>query len=267
MMIVTTAVLALTVAADFRFAIVGDNTGRAKPGVFEAVWREVDKFQPAFTVSIGDVIEGGKDDTVDAEWDAMRPLYTSLGKYPRLFVAGNHDVWSAKSAAAFQKFTGRPLHYSFDYESAHIVVVDNSRTDSLSQDQLDFLEKDLAAHQAKPLRFVFFHKPFWLIPLKLRSLQTPLHRMMKKYNVHSVFSGHVHQTHRIEREGIIYWCVPSSGGDLRGNDSFDTGWFYGYVTAEVRKDVPVFTIRQMGPPHGKGRVLPATEWGENGPPK
>lgn len=258
-------VLLLFSAADFRFAIVGDNTGRAKPGVFETVWREVDKLKPGFAINIGDVIEGQDDTKVDAEWQAFAPLFKSLGKYPLYFVPGNHDIWSAKSREAYEKFTGRPATYSFDHRGVHVTVVDNSQTESLSPEQLAFLEKDLAANQKNELRFVFFHKPFWLIPLKLRSLQMPLHQMMKKYRVHSVFSGHVHQTHRIEREGIVYWCVPSSGGDLRGNSSFVQGWFYGFIVGEVSKGKASFQIRQLPAPHGEGRVLDAAKWGENGP--
>lgn len=257
--------LALTVAADFRFAIVGDNTGRAKPGVFESVWREVDKLKPAFAVGIGDIIEGQDDAKVDAEWRAFEPLFRSLRQYPRYFVAGNHDIWSPKSRGAFEKFTGRPVSYGFEHKGVHVTVVDNSQTESLSAEQMDFLERDLAASQKSELRFVFFHKPFWLIPLKLQSLRLPLHRMMKKYRVHSVFSGHVHQTHRIEREGIAYWCVPSSGGDLRGNNAFDQGWFYGFLVGEVSKGQAKFTIRELAAPHGEGRVLEAGKWGENGP--
>jgi predicted phosphodiesterase len=267
MLVILLAAMSAAEAAPggFRFAIVGDNTGRAKPGVFETVWREVDKQKPAFAIGIGDVIEGGDDAKVDEEWRAFAPLFGSLGSYPRYFVAGNHDIWSKKSREAFQRFTGRLAHYSFDYQSVHVTVVDNSQTESLSPDQLAFLEQDLAAHQKSEFRFVFFHKPFWLIPLKLRSLQMPLHRMMRTYRVHSVFSGHVHQTHRIEREGIVYWCVPSSGGDLRGNSSFEQGWFYGYVMAEVAGGRVKFTIHQLASPYGDGRVLDAANWGENGP--
>jgi 3',5'-cyclic AMP phosphodiesterase CpdA len=259
------ALIACTIAADFRFAIVGDNTGRAKPGVFETVWRAVDKTKPAFAINIGDVIEGLDDAKAQAEWQAFAPLFKSLGKYPRYFVAGNHDIWSPLSREAYVKFTGRPANYGFDYKGLHVTVVDNSETESLSASQLDFLEKDLAAHQNSDLRFVFFHKPYWLIPLKLQSLQMPLHQMMKKYRVHSVFSGHVHQTHRIEREGIVYWCVPSSGGDLRGNNSFEQGWFYGYLTGEVSKGKARFTIHELPAPHGGGQTLAADKWGENGP--
>ncbi len=269
-MIVLAATLLL--AADFRFAIAGDNTGRAKPGVFEAVWKEIDRFHPAFTLSAGDAIEGGKDETAAAEWDALRPVFERIGAtgYPRLFAAGNHDIWSPKSQAAFEKFTGRPVSFGFDYEDIHITVLDNSRSEYLSDAQLEFLEKDLAANQGKALRFVCFHKPFWLIPLKLQNLQNPFHQMMKKYKVHSVFSGHVHQLHRMVREGIVYWSVPSAGGDLRGNSSFERGWFYGYIAAEVRsgkgqQQAPSFTIHQLAAPFGEGKVLAAESWGENGP--
>ncbi len=252
----------LLLAADLRFAIIGDNTGRAKPGVYERVWREVDALRPAFAIAIGDVIEGGKDETMQGQWDSFAPLFGSLGKYPRLFVAGNHDIWSAKSRAAFEKFTGRPVSYGFDLDGIHITVADNSTTENLSAEQLRFVERDLAANQDKRLRFVFFHKPFWLVPLKLRNLNHPFHQLMKKYQVHSVFSGHVHQMHRIEREGVVYWCVPSSGGDLRGNDSFEKGWFYGYLIADVPASgkPPVFAIHELG-----GGTLPAESWGENGP--
>ena len=259
------AIAALLLAADFRFAVVGDNTGRAKPGVWEHVWREVDKLKPAFAINCGDVIEGLYDTAVDAQWQAFDPLFRSLGVYPRYFVPGNHDIWSARSRAAFETFTKRPASYGFDHEGIHVTVLDNSQTESLSQEQLAFLEKDLAANQSKDLRFVFFHKPFWLIPLKLRSLKMPFHVLMKQYKVHSVFSGHVHQLHRIEREGVVYWSVPSAGGDLRGNYSFDQGWFYGYVLGDVSKGKAAFTIRQLPAPHGEGRSIAAEKWGENGP--
>jgi 3',5'-cyclic AMP phosphodiesterase CpdA len=268
-MILVSLVLFLS-AADLRFAIVGDNTGRANPGVYERVWREVDQYKPDFAISTGDMIEGGSDLKVSGEWDAMRTIFAKLQKYPRVFAAGNHDIWSAKSRAEFAKFTGKqPAWFSVDFgKRIHITVVDNSQTESLSAEQLEFLEKDLSANQSQDVRFVCFHKPFWLIPLKLQSLKMPFHQMMKKYKVHTVFSGHVHQLHRLDREGIIYWSVPSAGGDLRGNaGAYERGWFYGYITGELKdqQQQPTFRIHELGPPTGQGRVIPAQAWGENGP--
>lgn len=266
MTVTATLAILLVTAADLRFAVVGDNTGRAKPGVFESVWREIDKLKPAFAINTGDTIEGLDDGKAESEWDALRPLFSSLGKYPRHFTPGNHDIWSAKSRAAYEKFSGRSASYSFNHDGIHITVLDNSETENLTAQQLQFLEQDLADNQNKDVRFVFFHKPFWLIPLKLRSLQMPFHLLMKKYKVHTVFSGHVHQLHRIEREGVTYWCIPSAGGDLRGNSgSYDQGWFYGYIMADVKKTQAIFTIHELPAPHGKGRILDAAKWGENGP--
>jgi len=33
-------------ANHFRFSIIGDRTGSAQPGIYERVWREVDRFVP-----------------------------------------------------------------------------------------------------------------------------------------------------------------------------------------------------------------------------
>src|ERR1039457_3160036 len=38
---------------NFRFAIVGDRTGEAQPGVYEKVWREIDRSHPDFAINAG----------------------------------------------------------------------------------------------------------------------------------------------------------------------------------------------------------------------
>ncbi len=53
---------------EFKFAILGDRTGGAQPGVYEEAWRETAADHPAFVVTVGDTIEGGDDMTMDAEW-------------------------------------------------------------------------------------------------------------------------------------------------------------------------------------------------------
>lgn len=46
---------------DFRFSILGDRTGGARPGVYEQAGREIDQLQPDFVMHVGDLIEGGED--------------------------------------------------------------------------------------------------------------------------------------------------------------------------------------------------------------
>src|SRR5215469_3551564 len=104
----------------FRFAIVGDRTGEAQPGVFEEVWKEVAAERPAFVVSVGDSIQGLDDARLDEEWRE----FARIAAGPPLYLTpGNHDIWSAASEAAYRKHSGRALRYSFDYDQAHFTML------------------------------------------------------------------------------------------------------------------------------------------------
>ena len=238
---------------DFRFSILGDRTGEAQPGVYEQVWKEVDRLHPDFVINVGDVIQGGNDATMDQEWRSVQAVWQRY-RYPLYFTPGNHDVWSTGSAKTYEKVTGRPLSYAFDYQGAHFTVLDNSRTDNLSDDQMKFLEQDLAAHRDRNPKFVFFHRPnVWLIPLKFQS-DFPLHHVLREYHVTAVFSGHTHQFVHLEKDGIEYVCVGSSGGHLRGT-GFAAGWFYQHVFAVIKGSGVDLTVKEIDPPLGEGRTV------------
>ncbi len=255
-------------AADFKFAILGDRTGETVEGVYQQIWREVDASRPDFVINVGDTIQGLNDATAEAEWRRVRPIWTRY-RYPFYLTPGNHDIWSAASHSIFEKQAGRSASYGFNHGSAHFTVLDNSRSLQLSSDQMLFLEKDLIASKTQPLKFVVFHQPFWLLPLKLQSTDFAFHRMMLKYRVQYVICGHVHQFSRLEREGIVYMVVGSSGGHLRGHDplkDFGQGWFYHHVEVRVSGTRVEMTVKETAPPFGKGRTFKAENWGENGLP-
>ena len=260
---------ALSVAArdpqnNFRFSIVGDRTGSPQPQVYGRVWREVDLLHPDFVINAGDVIEGGDDAQAESQWRSVKAVWQRYS-YPLFFTPGNHDIWSARSAAVYEKMTGRPPQYSFNYGDAHFVVLDNSRREALSAAQLEFLAKDLENNRERSPKFVFFHNPtVWLVPLKFQNYDFPLHALARKYGVTAVISGHTHQFARMEHDGIVYLTLPSSGGHLRGSD-FAQGWFYGHVLATVKGSHVWFTVKEIDGPLGKGRLFGAGSWGENGP--
>lgn len=221
---------------DFKFAILGDRTGDAQPRIYEKVWTEIDAFHPDFVINVGDTIQGLNDATAAAEWRALRPIWDRF-KGPIYFTPGNHDIWSAVSRRIYEQQTGHPAFYSFNYQNAHLVVLDNSQDPELStgvsDEQMQFLERDLAQNRDRNPKFVFFHKPFWLIPVKFQNSHFAFHQLMKKYGVLYVFSGHGHQYVRAALDGVNYIEVPSSGGKLKGQGT-DQGWFYGYMQATVK---------------------------------
>jgi Icc protein len=130
----------------FRFVILGDRTGDARPAVYEQVWRETAAEEPAFVLSVGDTIQGLQDATAEAEWQEVQRILAPYKRFPLYLTPGNHDIWSDASEKLFRKYAAHAPHYGFDYGPAHFTILDNSRSDELSPDEVTFLEKDLEAH-------------------------------------------------------------------------------------------------------------------------
>jgi hypothetical protein len=223
-------------AGDFRFVLIGDRTGAAQPGIYEKIWREAVAEKPAFAVSAGDLIEGGHDATAALEWRAFGELRKPWSAIAFHTAPGNHDVWSPLSEKLYTEHTGHPLHYSFDYGAAHFVFLNNSRSSTLADEEMRFLEQDLAANTARPVKFVIMHQPGWILKVTLRDPDFPLHQLAKKYGVQYVIAGHLHEYMAGTLEGVHYVSLPSAGGHLRAPDNPDEGGFYGYGVAEVRGD-------------------------------
>jgi len=254
---------------DFRFTILGDRTGGAQPEIYGRIWREVDLMHPDFVINVGDTIQGGRDADLNAQWSELRPLFQRYSHYPLYFTPGNHDVFNDTSKALYEKESKRPTFYSFDYQEAHFTVLDNSRTNDLTEDQIKFLEKDLEANKDKRPKFVFFHKPYWIAPLKLGSGDFPLHQLAKKYGVEHIISGHGHVFVRIVRDGIAYMEVGSSGGTmekaLEQGHGFKEGRFYHHVWVRVKGSKAMMSVKELDGPKGAGRMFNAEDWDENGP--
>jgi len=249
-------------AADnaFRFSIVGDRTGGADQAVYAQTWSEIDRLRPDFVINVGDTIQGTEDQTAEAQWKEMRGFLARYKRYPFYFVAGNHDIWSDYSRKLFERETGRPPTYSFDYQNAHFVVLDNSRSLELAADQLRFLEDDLKKNRTRDPKFVLFHQPFWIFPVKLKSRSFDLHRLAREYGVDYVISGHGHQFVRLELDGVAYVEVGSSGANIgeawKKGECFALGSFYHHALVEVTGPQVKFTVKELDAPYGKGRQVP-----------
>jgi predicted phosphodiesterase len=244
-----------------RFVVLGDRTGDARQGVFEQVWREAASEDPAFVVTVGDTIEGLHDANAAAEWREVKQTLQSYMRFPLYLTPGNHDIWSAVSERLFRQYAAHPPHYSFDRGPAHFTILDNSRSDQLSDAEMAFLEEDLKAHAAQPVKFIFSHRPSWLISVALNNPNFPLHQLARKYGVQYVIAGHVHQMLRFDVQGVTYLSMPSSGGKLRASEKYEDGWFFGRALVTVGGTDIDFQIKELKPPYGRGRVTKPADWG------
>ena len=248
----------------FRFVILGDRTGSAQPGVYERVWQEAAAYVPAFFLSVGDSIEGRSDATAEGQWQLLEKIWKQHTRVPLYLTPGNHDVWSAASEGLFRKYSGHPVHYSFDQGPAHFTILDNSRTEEISEGELAFLEADLREHRGQPLKFILTHRPSWLVDAAMRNPASRLHRLAKQYGVRFVLAGHVHQMLHVEWEGVTYLSVPSSGGALRLSKEYREGWFFGYLLVDVRGQEATVQVKELKAPFGQGRVTGLRDWGLTG---
>ncbi len=255
---------AAAAAQTFHFIILGDRTGGAQPGVYEEVWKEAASEDPAFVVTPGDAIEGLDDATAEGEWRAIEEILEPYRRIPFYPAPGNHDIWSQASEKLFRRYMGHEPHYSFDYKQAHFTILDNSRSEQLSADELSFLEQDLRAHAAQPVKFIVSHRPSWLINVVVRNANFPLHQLAKKFGVETIIAGHVHAMQHVDLDGIHYISVPSAGGHLRATRRYEDGWFFGYIAGEVSGSEIRFQIKELKPPYGRGRVTGLDDWGAGG---
>lgn len=219
---------------------------------------------PDFVVNVGDSIEGGNDGNAETEWHELNALRLPFQRYLLYFTPGNHDIWSPKSAAAYQKATGRPLHYSFDFRQAHFTILDNSQSEQLADAELHFLQSDLIAHASQPVKFVFFHRPSWILPVLLRNPDFPLHQLARKFGVQYVICGHIHQMLHFELDGITYLSMPSAGGHLRNPKTYNKGWFFGQTIVTVDGNKISMSIQELDAPFGRGRTTSPEDWGAAG---
>jgi predicted MPP superfamily phosphohydrolase len=97
---------------EFRFAVIGDNTGGAYPGVFDAAMTKLNLMQPDFVMSVGDLIEGYNNnrEALIAEWEELDAAVGKLNM-PFFYVAGNHDIGDPASVDVWRERLGRSYYY------------------------------------------------------------------------------------------------------------------------------------------------------------
>ena len=153
--------------------------------------------QPTFVVHTGDVTHLSK----PAQFDTAKQILGTL-KAPLVVLPGEHDVIGTPGAffAAFGQSNAPKGWSSWDQGGVHflsLVNVFNFEIDGkLGPEQLDFVEKDLAAQKSSTPIVVFAHVPLyalfppwgWTTEDGSRVLAA-----LRRFNAVTVLNGHIHQ--------------------------------------------------------------------------
>lgn len=209
----------------FQIAIMTDNTGGHRPGIWMKAVERLNWMRPEFVVSVGDLIEGYSTDRnlIESQWKEFLGFIDKM-EMKFFFVAGNHDVSNATMHKIWREHFGTEW-YSFDYKGVHFVCLSSEDTeDQIGPQQFAWLEKDLEKNAAARWTLLFMHKPLWTRaeaavtagnadPTNWKNVE----RLLGD-RPFTVFAGHVHHYVQYDRNGRKYYHLATTGGgsQLRG---------------------------------------------------
>ncbi|HSG17125.1 MAG TPA: metallophosphoesterase family protein [Anaerolineae bacterium] len=110
---------------EFQFAMITDNAGGAREGVFPKAVEMANLLQPEFIVNAGDLIEGYSDDEeqIRTWWQEVDEVLETL-EMPFFFLPGNHDFYSEAAIKVWrERFGNDGGYYHFVYKNVLFLMV------------------------------------------------------------------------------------------------------------------------------------------------
>ncbi len=241
----------------FQFAIVTDRTGGHRPGVFEKGIRKLNLLQPEFVLSVGDLIEGYTEDTVELirQWEEFDGFIEQL-QAPFFYVPGNHDITNPVMEKLWQQRLG-PTYYHFVYKDVLFLCLNSEETiqgagrGAIADEQYDWIRQTLADHADVKWTLLFMHQPLWVQdadPQRWFDVEQLLAGRQ-----HTVFVGHRHHYVKYERNNNEYFMLATTGGgsSLRGPQM---GEFDHVVWVTMTDEGPIIANLQLEGIHNKDLV-------------
>ena len=175
-----------------------------------------------FVFFTGDMVDEGKDEYFDIYYRLLSKL-----KYPSLNTIGNHELYGNRTKdeviEIFKKYNPNYIfdktYYAFSPKTDfRIIALDatienvNNAVGAISDEQLQFLDNELAQHQDKVILIGMHHAPIQPFVANDHAILNAdkINEILIKYkNPIIVASGHYHAT-KIRRIGnIVYVSTPS----------------------------------------------------------
>ena len=161
--------------------------------------------QPAFLVDTGDISHLSKEE----QWDTAEQVIKGANKQV-FYIPGEHDVADAGNGEAYLARFGKNTQgrgwYSFDVAGVHFIALINvfdfqpgfksAGLATLGDDQLEWLEKDVAGRSSSTPIVVLAHLPLWTIYEPWGWGTADAGRALgylKRFGSVTVLNGHIHQ--------------------------------------------------------------------------
>jgi len=246
-------------ASRFTFAVHSDLNGGERDRIYEVAIAQLNLLRPAFIINVGDLVEGGTDESVvNEQWDWFDER-AGRARAPVFYVAGNHDRTGEMMQAIWDRRHGRG-YYHFRYKDVLFLVLDTEDNTPERVEEINAMRQvalalmdagdDEAAMQTEygrlPERqagniteaqsrymidainanpdvrwtFLFMHKSPWL--REDLSAFTAIETALAD-RPYTLFHGHFHTYAYQQRNGNDYIRLATTGGtqSVGGNRSMD----------------------------------------------
>jgi plastocyanin len=173
---------------------------------------------PDFLIHTGDLSHLSK----PSEFDTLDQVLKSAKSGQTFFVPGEHDMLTDNGQQYLERYgkgskgTG---WYSFDHKGVHFISLVNvidlkaGGLGTLGAEQLNWLQKDLAAKSSSTPIVVFAHIPLWTVYPEwgwdTGDGMTAL-SYMKRFGSVTVLNGHIHQTMQKVEGNVFYHTAMST---------------------------------------------------------
>ncbi|MFC1558943.1 metallophosphoesterase family protein, partial [candidate division KSB1 bacterium] len=199
---------------NFQFAVVGDRAGNMVPGIFKRAVDKLNLLQPEFVLSVGDLIDGGKDNTIE-ELKAMHDEFDSMVNelnMPFFYTVGNHDITNEGMNRLWKEKHGKP-YYHFTYKDVLFLVLCTEDLDypeagrtRISDKQVEYFRDILEKNKDSRWTFVFMHKPQWKPIYKGEPVKNwDVIESLLAGRSYTVIAGHQHEFSKTERNEMRYY--------------------------------------------------------------
>ncbi|WP_445384134.1 metallophosphoesterase family protein [Robiginitalea sp. IMCC44478] len=263
---------------DFTFGIISDLNGGEREGVYSKAVTQLNRLDPTFVLSVGDLIDGGTEDSLQLakEWDSFDRRTAQLNM-PFFHLGGNHDLTNPAMRVFWENRFG-PRYYHFLYEDVLFLMLDSEdytearmmeiyqardsairiidgdlpgiyeettyyhmperRIGAMGTEQLEYFKAVLKEHPQVRWTFVLMHKPLWMRE-DSKGLG-PLEDALAGRN-YTVINGHFHSFSYRKRKGMDYSILGTTGGSQNPADSLA----FDHISLVRMDSIPVVTHLRM----------------------
>jgi hypothetical protein len=274
---------------DFTFAIISDLNGGERPGVYNTAVSQLNRLDPTFVVSVGDLIDGGTEDSLQLakEWNSFDDR-TSVLNMPFFYLGGNHDLTNPKMREFWkQRFGPRYYHFVYedvlflmmdseDYEEQRMLDIYNARAKALkivageiegtyedseyynmqerkfggmSSDQFNYFKNVIEKYPRVKWTFVLMHKPLW--QREGNKGLGGLEALLAE-RPYTVINGHLHSFSHQIRNNRDYIILGTTGGAQQAQDSMA----FDHISLVRMDKKPVITHLKMNGILNEKGILP-----------